>query len=161
MPQANWVSFLLTAVDTAVSMPNETLLRGKNRQDLQRCSEKCTGSWVLVVIRTCSVWLPLHPYSTQEENIQKLHYLILTFLGEKGPGGNYLSCHIQILFQSYRSLRWNPTKRNREIETILQEQKCCQNTINNRKGQWGKREAELKQTMEIPKEFWPSPEKPM
>ena len=35
MPQANWVSFLPTAMVTAESMPNEPLLSGKNRQDLQ------------------------------------------------------------------------------------------------------------------------------
>ena len=35
IPQANWVSFLPTAMATAESMSNEVLLRGKNRQDLQ------------------------------------------------------------------------------------------------------------------------------
>ena len=36
MPQANWVSYLHTAMYIAQSMPNEPLLRGKNGQDLQK-----------------------------------------------------------------------------------------------------------------------------
>ena len=36
MPQANWVSYLHTAMYIAESMHNEPLLRGKNGQDLQK-----------------------------------------------------------------------------------------------------------------------------
>lgn len=157
------MSFRPTAMDTEESTPNELLLRDKNGQDLQEMLREvglAVEYWLPKLQEHLGVTCAQALQHLEEKELQKLQSQA-QYPWEKRALEKLLNLsYSNTLSELQESQVETIKKRQKQAEQALQElREMLAEGRQRQEEAVRKKEAELMQAMEIPKEFWPRPEK--